>query len=210
MKNQVLKISTLLVLLGVTTPQSWGATEFSQNLATRVDSVVEINLLPCSNSGSIDAKTGVLSPIQAKFELKTNSDDSDYEFMLHANIKTRDGESVNAYFGDGRMNYIILANTTNKPDAAGISNIKNAPSNTMNKNAIAYHINTSSTGSSKAVLAISPQRGGHYYDLTKGEDQSVTFTQTISGSPYSNTYSLDTDSPGTYEALITLSANRKP
>lgn len=195
----------------MTTPHSWGATEYYQNIRKTVEPIVEIAVLPSQNGGIINAQNGSLTPIGAKFSLVTNSNDNDYDFVLQANVKAEGDRDTGAYFENNSMGYIILANTIHKPSGISIENIKNNPSRSSdNPNAIAYPLSTISPGAKGVNLRSSSHYGGYYYEINKGDNQFFTVNQTVSGSPLANTYSFESDRPGMYEAVVTFSAYRKP
>jgi len=202
------KTLLLMILLGITAPQSWGAAEFYQNLVTLTENVVEITPLSSNTGGEINPGTGAVTPISAKFNIKTNAGESDYDFVLQATTKVQGGEEVNAYFVNGQSGYLILTNSSRRPDKSSVDNIKTSPSAAQNPNAIAWGVNVSSTGDIE--LKSSPQFGGVYYDITKASGADTVVIQSISGAPYAGTYSINHDSSGTYDATVILSAFRKP
>jgi len=204
-----------MILLGMTTPQSRGATEYNQNIKRMVEPVVEITALPSQNGGLIDSRSGSITPTSVKFSLMTNSDDNDYDFVLQASVKTLEDKNANAYFERNSSGYIVLANTIAKPSFESVENVKNLPSRASdNPNAIAYLLST--TGSAYSVsgggvsLKSSGNYGGYYYEINKGDSQLFTVSQSASGAPLSNTYSFENDRAGVYEATITFSAYKRP
>lgn len=200
-----------MILLGTTTPHSWGATECHQSLKRIVEPVVEISVLPSQNGGAINSQNGLLAPTNVKFSLLTNSDENDYDFVLQASVKTSDNRNINAYFKKNSSGYIVLANAAHKPSSKSVENIKSIPSRTSdNPNAIAYLLNTTSSAHGGVSLKSSGNYGGDYYEVNKGGNQLFMVSQTASGLPMSNTYSFESDRAGLYEAVITFSAYKRP
>ena len=51
---------------------------------------------------------------------------------------------------------------------------------------------------------------GLCYSVKMGNSQKGSFVQTLGSIPLSNTYSLSNDRAGTYQAVVTFTANRNP
>lgn len=52
--------------------------------------------------------------------------------------------------------------------------------------------------------------GGLCYSVRMGDSQNGNLVQTLGTTPLTNTYSISNDRAGTYQAVITFTANRNP
>lgn len=200
------------ILVILASPKAFGLAEFQHTIQTIVPSAVDVSSINTSAaSGTINPETGVSSAPYATFQIQTNGDDDKYEYILTAKVNTSDSAQVNAYSQNGSAAYLLLGNITNLPTSSAINDIKtNSPTLTNNKNVIAYPITNTLTNLSSATLTNNTAYGGLCYVIKTGSSQKGTIKQAIGTAPMSNTYSAIIDTAGTYQAILTLSANRKP
>lgn len=200
------------VLIILASPKAFGLAEFQHTIQTIVPPAVDVSSINTSAaSGTIDPETGISSSPYATFQIQTNGDDDKYDYILTAKVNTSDGGNLNAYSQNGSTVYLLLGNITNLPTSSAINDIKtNSPTLANNKNIIAYPITNTLTNLSSATLTNNATYGGLCYVIKTGSSQKGTIKQAIGTAPMSNTYSVTTDTAGTYQAVLTLSANRKP
>lgn len=213
MKIRYLKLSLTLVLGFAPLIPSWGASTLSQSMITTSPPAVNVAAINSSlASGTITPSTGNLTPLQGQFQLQTNGLDSNYDYVLQSAVSTTGGVSSNALFVSGSTPYIILGNNNIAlmPTTASIANIKSSPTQGGNPNAIAYPTNVSVSNLQSATLTNSATYGGYYFKILTGTNQNGTMSQSVSPTPLSNTYYVGEDRPGTYQAVLTMSAFRKP
>lgn len=210
----LLKLMVIIILLNICTVKTYSATTFQQTIVTTVPAAVNISAYNQSLSkGTISAQTGVSSSPSASFNIKTNGDDCNYLYTLQAKLLTSNAGEVNAYFKNANKDYIILGNVTssNLPSTNSINNIKSiSPQTLENPNAIAYPINNVLTNIESATMINNPSDGGLAYSIKMGNSQNGNIVQTIGSNPLPNTYSISNDRAGTYQAIITFTANRNP
>lgn len=201
-----------LVLLTFASPKAFGLAEFQHTIQTIVPSSVDVSSINTStSSGTIDPETGNSSAPYATFQIQANGGDDKYDYILTAKVNTSDSAQVNAYSQNGSTAYLLLGNLTNLPTLSAINDIKtNSPTVANNKNVIAYPITNTLTNLSSATLTNNVTYGGLCYVIKTGTSQKGTIRQTIGAVPMSNTYSAIVDTAGTYQAVLTLTANRKP
>ena len=201
-----------LILLTFASPKAFGLAEFQHTIQTIVPSSVDVSSINTSaSSGTIDPETGNSSAPYATFQIQTNGDDNKYNYILTAKVNTSDSAQVNAYSQNGSTAYLLLGNLTNLPTLSAINDIKtNSPTVANNKNVIAYPITNTLTNLSSATLTNNAAYGGLCYVIKTGTSQKGTIRQAIGAVPMSNTYSAIVDTAGTYQAVLTLTANRKP
>ena len=200
------------VLIILASPKAFGLAEFQHTIQTVVPSAVDVSSINSSAaSGTINPETGVSSAPYATFQIQTNGDDNKYDYVLTAKVNTSDNGNVNAYSQNGTTAYLLLGNIANLPSSSAINDIKtNSPSPANNKNVIAYPITNTLTNLSSATLTNNAAYGGLCYVIKTGSSQKGTIQQAIGTAPMNNTYSAIIDTAGTYQAVLTLSANRKP
>lgn len=201
-----------IVSIFLASPKAFGLAEFQHTIQTVIPSAVDVSLINTSTAfGTIDPETGISSAPYATFQIQTNGDDNKYDYILTAKVNTSDNGNLNAYSQNGSIVYLLLGNITNLPTSAAINDIKtNSPSPANNKNVIAYPITNTLTNLTSATLTNNAAYGGLCYVIKTGSNQKGTIKQTIGITPMSNTYSSIIDTSGTYQAVLTLTANRKP
>ncbi len=201
-----------IVLIILASPKAFGLADSQQTIQTVVPAAVDVSSINTSAaSGTINPETGVSSAPYATFQIQTNGDDDKYDYILTAKINTSDSGNVNAYSQNGSTAYLLLGNITNLPTVSVINDIKtNSPTLANNKNVIAYPITNTLTNLSSATLTNNATYGGLCYVIKTGSNQKGTIKQAIGTTPMNNTYSSITDTAGTYQAVLTLTANRKP
>lgn len=181
---------------------------------TNVPAAVNISVINQSLSkGSIAPQTGNSSSPSASFNIKTNGEDCNYTYTMQAKVYSSDNGDVNAYFKNSNREYIILGNisSSNIPAANSINNIKSGtPNSSENPNAIAYPITNMLTNIESASMINCNTGRGLCYSIQMGNSQNGNIRQMLGTSPLANTYSISNDRAGTYQAIITLTANRNP
>lgn len=200
------------ILIFSASSKAFGLAEFQHTIQTVVPSAVGISSINTSaSSGTIDPSNGVSSAPYATFQIQTNGDDDKYDYILTAKVNSSDSGNLNAYSQNGSSVYLLLGNITNLPTSSAINDIKtNSPTLTNNKNVIAYTVTNTLTNLSSITLTNNAAYGGLCYVIKTGSSQNGTIKQAISTAPMNNTYSVITDTAGTYQAILTLTANRKP
>lgn len=203
---------SFFIIIILASPKAFGLAEFQQTIQTVVPSAVDVSSINTSTaSGTINPETGISSAPYATFQIQTNGSDDKYDYILTAKVNTSDSAQVNAYSQNGATAYLLLGNVTNLPTSSAINDIKtNSPTLANNKNVIAYPITNTLTNLSSATLTNNAAYGGLCYVIKTGSNQKGTIRQAIGTTPMSNTYSAIIDTAGTYQAVLTLSANRKP
>lgn len=203
---------SFFIIIILASPKAFGLAEFQQTIQTVVPSAVDVSSINTSTaSGTINPETGISSAPYATFQIQTNGSDDKYDYILTAKVNTSDSAQVNAYSQNGATVYLLLGNVTNLPTSSAINDIKtNSPTLANNKNVIAYPITNTLTNLSSATLTNNAAYGGLCYVIKTGSNQKGTIRQAIGTTPMSNTYSAIIDTAGTYQAVLTLSANRKP
>lgn len=209
LKNLKYLLFILIILAG---PKAFGLAEYQQNIQTTIPAAVGVSSINTSAaSGTIDPATGTSSAPYATFQIQTNGSDDKYDYILTAKVNTSDSGNVNAYSQNGATVYLLLGNLTNLPTSSAVNDIKtNSPTLTNNKNVIAYSVVNTLTNLSSATITNNATYGGLCYVIKTGSSQNGTIKQAISTAAMSNTYSVTTDTAGTYQAILTLTANRKP
>ena len=208
---------TLILIIAITlicTTKTYSATTFQQTIVTAVPAAVNISAYNQSLSkGSIAPQTGISSSPSASFNIKTNGEDCNYTYIIQAKLTTANSGDVNAYFKNANRDYLILGNisSSNLPNTNSINNIKSStPNASSNPNAIAYPINNILTNLSSATMINNSAYGGLCYSVKMGNSQNGNIVQNIGANPLTNTYSISNDRAGTYQAVITFTANRNP
>ncbi|GEM_PF-1530427 len=209
LKNLKYLCFVLIILAG---PKAFGLAEFQHTIQTVVPAAVDVSSINTSAaSGTINPETGISSVPYATFQIQTNGDDDKYDYILTAKVNSSDSGNLNAYSQNGSIVYLLLGNITNLPTSSAINDIKtNSPTPANNKNVIAYPLTNTLTNLSSATLTNNASYGGLCYVIKTGSSQKGTIKQAIGAAPMNNTYSAVIDTAGTYQAVLTLSANRKP
>ena len=194
-----------LFLSIISAPACFGAAVRESVLTVIVPCAASVNTITSSgNNSSINPETGVHNGLEAIFNVKTNGDDSTYDFVLSGSVNTTSGET-NGYFLKNGDLYLILANKEYLPDMAALSDITSGSAQN-NKNMIAYPVlknpefDTSYQKYNGILSCIFKSRG----------KQNFNISQSIGNTPLAGTYSISDDSSGMYEAAITLNIYRKP
>ena len=198
-------IITFLFFLLITAPACSGAAVIDSMLTVIIPSAAITNNIPSAmNNSSINPQTGFHNGLEAVFNVKTNGDDNTYDFVLSSIINTDSGEKNGYFLKDGDL-YLILANKERLPDLTSFADISSGTPKS-NKNMIAYPVlkNTEFHNTYRnynGILCCT--------FLSEGK-QNFNISQQIGNAPLSGTYSLEDDSAGLYEAVITLNIYRKP
>lgn len=154
----------------------------------------------------IDPTTGNLNTtLNPGFTISTNTHASQ-AMTLKATLTDQSGSGVNALFGNGTIDNIILANTAvgSIPLHTAITDITGgSPTPANNANAIAYQVTTPANIGGQ--LTYTWNNVGKYWDaaLTHSGNTNTAFV-IPAGPAVANTYSTD-DEVGTYQAIVTLS-----
>lgn len=210
----LLKIMTILLITSSIAQQSYSATNFQQTIVTTVPSAVNISAYNQSlSNGNIAPQTGISSSPSASFNIQTNGEDYNYIYTVQAKVSTSNSGDINAYFQNSNSDYIILGNISlsNLPNTNSINNIKSGtPTIDENPNAIAYPITNTLTNIESATMTNNLANGDLCYSVKMGNSQNGSLIQTLGSAPLPNTYSLSNDRAGTYQAVVTFTANRNP
>lgn len=204
MKKWCLNIIVLIIF--ILPQQSWAAQTTSQMFTANANATDSVATNGGNITSVIDPTTGALNTtINPGFLITTNSANTQ-TLTMSATTTTQSG-STNAIFADLLTNkYIILTNSNTLPAASSITNITGlSPTPASNPNAIAYPINDPASIVGQLTVAYVPLSSNWLLTLTHKGTTATSIT-IPSGSPMSNTYSLD-DETGTYQATITLTFN---
>ena len=208
------KLMICITMLIVCSNKSYSATSFQQTIVTTIPSAVNISAYNQSLAkGSIAPQTGISTSPSASFNIKTNGEDCNYNYIVQAKLSTSNSRDVNAYSKISNRDYIILGNVSsgNYPNINAVNNIKSGtPTAAGNPNVIAYPINNILTNIDSATMVNNSAYGGLCYSVKMGNSQNGNFVQSIGSVPLNNTYSISNDRAGTYQAIVTFTANRNP
>lgn len=201
MKDNIIILLSILL----TAPACSGAAVMESVLTTIVPSAAVVQAVSNSKNNSvINPENGFQSGLEAVFNVKTNGDDSTYDFVISSSIDTLGGVKSAYVMNNGKL-YLMLGNKDNLPEAGAVLDIlSGSPVN--NPNVIAYPVINNSP------YDITPQTYNGTLCckvLSKGH-QDMNISQFISSTPLVNTYSIGEDSAGVYESVITLNIYRKP
>lgn len=194
----------LLFFLYISAPACFGAAVYESTLTVVIPPAASAESIQTGkNSTVINPKDGTHTGLEAVFNIKTNGDDSVYDFILSGTINTNQGDTSGCFIKDGKL-YIMLANTAHPPDISAISNLI---SNTgENKNLIAYEIFDNSGANAKYIN----RNGIPCKKIECGGKENFSVHEYILQTPYHGSYSIQDDSPGIYEAVMTFNIYRKP
>lgn len=195
----------IFLILLLTAPACSGAAVLDSRLVTIVPSVAVVKSVPgIKNNSVIDPQNGFHSGLEAVFDIKTNGDDSAYDFVLSSAIETSHGVKNGYFLKDGKL-YLMLSNKDRLPLSSAVFDIvSGSPEN--NPNIIAYPVVNLSGGEFK----IQNYNGELCCRIFSGGQQEMTVAQYIGSTPLTRTYSIEQDSAGMYEAVLTLNIYRKP
>lgn len=200
------KLLAALLIMGAccSINQANAATSATQTLSATLGSYVDIS--PDNTAvltGTIDPNTGNLNQnLTSKFNIRLNSNTTLYLRATALSSTTTE----QAFFKNGSNIYVTLANTTNKPTVAAITNAKSAtPDDTQNANVIAYPITGVTMSGTSASVTPNYNATTNQYEiaaLTGASGATTTISQTV----VPNTYSY-LDTAGTYQAVVTLTSS---
>lgn len=193
----------MTVLLG--TEKAFGYAEVEQTVKLSVQPAVSIEKKVSVESGTINARTGAHSGLNASFLLQTNGSDEEYDFIVGSKIMVSDGAEVSAYTDNGAL---IFGNVTVLPTLSAVNDIKQAGKN--NKNVIAYPIDMTITNSMEVdyqANKVTEEGLGCYTVLVKDSAEG-TVTQTVGTTPVPDTFSL-ADEAGVYKSTVYFTAISK-
>ncbi len=195
----------IFLILLLTAPACSGAAVLDSRLVTIVPSAAVVKSVPgIKNNSVIDPQNGFHSGLEAVFDIKTNGDDSAYDFVLSSAIETSHGVKNGYFLKDGKL-YLMLSNKDRLPlSSAAVDIVSGSPEN--NPNIIAYPVVNLSGGEFK----IQNYNGELCCRIFSGGQQEMTVAQYIGSTPLTRTYSIEQDSAGMYEAVLTLNIYRKP
>jgi hypothetical protein len=138
--------------------------------------------------------------LKSVFTLQTSGTDSDFDFIVTSSVNI-DGGTVSAY---GKNESIIFAHTTHLPTLDAVNNAKNWSAN--NNNVITYPLNVSVESPMSVVHKPTHGTYGDCYVVKVNGGTGGKVTNTVSGTPISNTYDVTGDEAGYYQAVITFTA----
>ena len=195
----------IFLILLLTAPACSGAAVLDSRIVTIVPSVAVVKSVSgIKNNSVIDPQNGFHSGLEAVFDIKTNGDDSAYDFVLSSAIETSQGVKNGYFLKDGKL-YLMLSNKDRLPlSSAAVDIVSGSPEN--NPNIIAYPVVNLSGGEFK----IQNYNGELCCRIFSCGQQEMTVAQYIGSTPLTRTYSIEQDSAGMYEAVLTLNIYRKP
>lgn len=195
----------IFLILLLTAPACSGAAVLDSRLVTIVPAAAVVKSVPgIKNNSVIDPQNGFHSGLEAVFDIKTNGDDSAYDFVLSSAIETSHGVKNGYFLKDGKL-YLMLSNKDRLPlSSAAVDIVSGSPEN--NPNIIAYPVVNLSGGEFK----IQNYNGELCCRIFSCGQQEMTVAQYIGSTPLTRTYSIEQDSAGMYEAVLTLNIYRKP
>lgn len=195
----------IFLILLLTAPACSGAAVLDSRIVTIVpDAAVVKSVSGIKNNSVIDPQNGFHSGLEAVFDIKTNGDDSAYDFVLSSAIETSHGVKNGYFLKDGKL-YLMLSNKDRLPLSSAVFDIvSGSPEN--NPNIIAYPVVNLSGGEFK----IQNYNGELCCRIFSCGQQEMTVAQYIGSTPLTRTYSIEQDSAGMYEAVLTLNIYRKP
>lgn len=186
------------VLLG--TVKAFGYASTEQTLNTSVQSAVAIEKQQSNEAGTIDPATGnITGELRSSFNIKTNESNS-YDFIVYSKLLTTDGE-VSAFDSNGNL---FFGNTTSLPTMTAVSNAKNGNSN--NPDVIGYRINITVEDDMSIERTQLEAFDECYKVIFVNDKVQGSLTQSISGAPAVNTYSVGQDTSGTYCSTVYITA----
>ena len=195
----------IFFILLLTAPACSGAAVLDSRIVTIVPAAAVVKSVSgIKNNSVIDPQNGFHSGLEAVFDIKTNGDDSAYDFVLSSAIETSHGVKNGYFLKDGKL-YLMLSNKDRLPLSSAVFDIvSGSPEN--NPNIIAYPVVNLSGGEFK----IQNYNGELCCRIFSCGQQEMTVAQYIGSTPLTRTYSIEQDSAGMYEAVLTLNIYRKP
>lgn len=195
----------IFLILLLTAPACSGAAVLDSRIVTIVPAAAVVKSVSgIKNNSVIDPQNGFHSGLEAVFDIKTNGDDSAYDFVLSSAIETSHGVKNGYFLKDGKL-YLMLSNKDRLPLSSAVFDIvSGSPEN--NPNIIAYPVVNLSGGEFK----IQNYNGELCCRIFSCGQQEMTVAQYIGSTPLTRTYSIEQDSAGMYEAVLTLNIYRKP
>ena len=156
-------------------------------------------------ASNIDENGNLVTAFSPAFRILTNRSSSQ-AMVLSATLTDQSGSGVNALYGNGTTNNLILANTAagEIPTAAAIADIKAGSADPDNNpNAIAYTV--TNPVDVPGDLAYTWNNGNQNWDADL-TNRGITDTELVvpSGAAVANTFNVQ-DAEGDYEAIVTLS-----
>lgn len=202
-KLNLLKSLILVTAVLTGTVQAFGYASTEQTVNTSVQTAVAIDKTASNEAGTIEPATGAITgEVSSSFNLKTNETNS-YDFIVYSKILTTDGE-VSAFDSKGNL---LFGNTTSLPTSTAVSNAKSGSG--ANADVIGYKI-TMSVGDEMSINLTNLETYDECYRINfTGSVTEGTLTQSISGQPAVNTYSIGEDTSGTYSSTVYITAISK-
>lgn len=202
----------LIFILCICQSQAFAVQTLTETIVTNVPGVVRITPTSTSTTGTINPLNGVNTGISSQFSILTNGTDSNYDYILTGTLQIQGAQTANAYFQKNAINYLILGNNAPNllPTLASVNNIKTTPSQNNNPNAIAYPITNTLTNFTTITYANDPLYGGACFKVKTGATHNGVVKETVGTAPLAGTYYYGEDKPGTYEAVVQLTAYRRP
>ncbi|MDD3238204.1 MAG: hypothetical protein PHV37_08935 [Candidatus Gastranaerophilales bacterium] len=199
-----------LILVELVAPCSFGATNISATLKVNVSSSIQIKALNSKEVTSIDCNSGNMTLVSPQFSLKSNCNCAKIGMTASVQGKT----TRTAFCEIDGVPCLTFANTSMgfiPSDSSIISAQHSGASASSNPNVISYPVTTGpNTGSLTMTFsnARSPFGSGKYFSIAKtgGGVLNGSVRLNISGAPASGTYLFGSDSAGTYQAIVTVSA----
>ena len=206
MKKNILISLILLITATVVAEKAYGYAEAEQALQTSVQPTVTIEKQTASIENAVaNGKTGTHSGLQSVFNIKTNGNDDNYDFIITSSI-LHDGGTVSAYGSNGSL---LFVNTLSSPTSESIENARIGGDN--NRNVIAYPVDISTTSPITADFKQNYSVYGNCYviKVNSSDGADGTVTHIVGQTPVQGTYSVGQDQAGTYQATVTFTAYSK-
>lgn len=196
-----------LILLVITTfvvQTTYADTQAEQSLETAVQPAVAITKSESSiENTTVSPANGVHTGLSPIFNLQTNGNDDDYDFIITSKIETTGG-AESAYTNSGA---ILFGHTLSLPTATDIANAKIGGNN--NKNVMAYPVNMNVTYPFTAQYQRNYGVYGDCYVIKVNNGSEGTITHAVGTTPVAGSYGIGQDSAGSYKSTVTFTAFSK-
>ena len=198
--KKTLLFSLLLSFIAAQT--CFAAAILDSTIIVNIPGVVNVRALEgVKTNALINPFNGSNDGLEAAFNITTNGGDDIYDFVFTSKIDTLQG-AKSGYIIQGDELYLMLANKDYLPDSNSINAIISNPKESAN--IIAYRVtknldfNFQNYNNEPSIKYLIRDRN------------DVNVHQILSSSPLVDTYCVNNDRTGTYEATIVLNVYRKP
>ena len=198
--KKTLLFSLLLSFIAAQT--CFAAAILDSTIIVNIPGVVNVKALEgVKTNAQINPFNGSNDGLEAAFNITTNGGDDIYDFVFTSKIDTKK-KKKSGYIIQGDELYLMLANKDYLPDSNSINAIISNPKESAN--IIAYRVtknldfNFQNYNNEPSIKYLIRDRN------------DVNVHQILSSSPLVDTYCVNNDRTGTYEATIVLNVYRKP